>query len=578
LMLYDQMPSNSSNDLHRQLDLDFALKAAGLGIWELDPTTKRIRWDDKCRELFGLTEDKLLSCEQVIKHIHPDDVKQVHEAVRRAISEESGETYDVTYRTLGADDGKLRWVRFVGRSYSTEAGVVYRLAGIAQEAVSPILTQQAQTGDVHYRGQSEEPIKQSEVHKPTNQDSWAWLNRIFEQAPVAIALLSGAEYRIRLANATMYKIWQLPAEHESVIGQPVFAAFPNIAGIGLEELLDQVRQTQQAVSGLEAPYASDGSPTAYVNFVYAPIIDEANDVSVVVIATDVSQQVETRQRLKESEERYRYLSEKLATSNEELAAVNEELASNNEELEESNSLLSHSNENLQRFAYVASHDLQEPLRKIQQFGDLLRAQHDGFTNAELDYLERMQSAASRMSILIRDLLSFSRISTHREASVPVALKDVVDSALTTLELTIEETGAEVIVGDLPTISGDASQLRQLFQNLLSNAIKFHRPGVVPVIKVDAKRVLATDLPISVKPIRSSRKYVQIDVTDNGIGFDEKYLDRIFEVFQRLHGRNEFSGTGIGLAICEKVVFNHGGAITAMSQPGQGSTFSMYFPV
>ncbi|GAB3750912.1 ATP-binding protein [Spirosoma pomorum] len=577
-MLYDQVPSNSSNDLHRQLDIDFALKAAGLGIWEFDPTTNQIKWDDKCRELFGFPKDKVLSYDQVTKYIHPEDVDRVLEAVRRAVSEEPGETCDVTYRTLGADDGQLRWVRFVGRSYFTEAGDVYRFAGIAQEITPPVLTQQARTDEVHDRGQSEGQIKQAEVDNPANQDSWSWLNRIFEQAPVAIALLSGADYRIKLANATMYKIWQLPAEHESIIGQPVFTAFPNIAGIGLEDLLDQVRQTQQPVTGIEAPYASEGSPTAYVNFVYAPIIDETTEVSVVVIATDVSQQVETRQRLRESEERYRYLSEKLATSNEELAAVNEELASNNEELEESNSLLSHSNENLQRFAYVASHDLQEPLRKIQQFGDLLRAQHDGFTKAELDYLERMQSAASRMSILIRDLLSFSRISTHREASVPVALEDVMNSALTTLELTIEETEAAVIVGDLPTISGDASQLRQLFQNLLSNAIKFHRPGVAPVIKVDAKRVPANDLPISVKPIRSSRKYVQIDVTDNGIGFEEKYLDRIFEVFQRLHGRNEFSGTGIGLAICEKVVFNHGGAITAMSQPGQGATFSVYFPV
>jgi signal transduction histidine kinase len=285
------------------------------------------------------------------------------------------------------------------------------------------------------------------------------------------------------------------------------------------------------------------------------------------------------------EDQVQQRTEELAAANEELAAINEELTNNNEEyaaineeLEESNGLLIRSNDNLQRFAYVASHDLQEPLRKIQQFGDLLQNQYGPHLGDGINYLERMQAAASRMSTLIRDLLSFSRISTQRDSSAPVALNDIVDSVLITLELTIAETRAKVVVNDLPTISGDASQLRQLFQNLLSNALKFRQTGVAPVITVSTQVVAAFDLPPSVKPARSSRGYYRIDVADNGIGFDEKYLDRIFEVFQRLHGRNEFSGTGIGLAICEKVVTNHGGVITASSQPGQGATFSIYLPV
>ena len=255
----------------------------------------------------------------------------------------------------------------------------------------------------------------------------------------------------------------------------------------------------------------------------------------------------------------------------------QELAIKLRELQEVNRLLNRSNENLQRFAYVASHDLQEPLRKIQQFGDLLRTRYAEATGDELTYIQRMQSAASRMSTLIRDLLSFSRVSVEHDTSTAVPLNNVVHTVLTDLELVIAETGAVINVASLPTVWGDATQLGQLLQNLLSNALKFRRAGIAPLIEVNARPVEAAALPPSVKPARDASTYLRIDVVDNGIGFDEKYVDRIFEVFQRLHGKSEFTGTGIGLAICERVAANHGGAITATSKPGQGSTFSIYLP-
>ena len=269
--------------------------------------------------------------------------------------------------------------------------------------------------------------------------------------------------------------------------------------------------------------------------------------------------------------------EELAAANKALSATNEEYAVLNKELAKSNSLLVRSNENLQTFAYVASHDLQEPLRKIQQFGDLLKTRYADSVGEELTYLERMQSAAKRMSTLIKDLLDFSRISTQRDASGTVALDAILKQVLSTLELTLQETGAQVELDPLPKVQGDASQLTQLFQNLLSNAIKFRRPGVVPHVVVKASWLTADHLPETFKLGRETLAYHQIDVSDNGIGFDEKYVDRIFQVFQRLHGKNEYAGTGIGLAICERVVTNHGGAITAKSQPGQGATFMIYLP-
>lgn len=239
--------------------------------------------------------------------------------------------------------------------------------------------------------------------------------------------------------------------------------------------------------------------------------------------------------------------------------------------------LERSNENLQQFAYVASHDLQEPLRKIQSFGNLLQNQYAEQLGTGVDYLQRMQVAAHRMSTLIRDLLAYSRISTRQEAPASVPLGKVVEQAVADLDLLIKDTGATIEVDPLPVVPGDASQLGQLFQNLLSNALKFRRANVPPVIEVHCQLVNADAVPPSVSPTRSAATYYRIDVADNGVGFDEKYLDRIFHVFQRLHGRSQYDGTGIGLAICEKVVANHGGAITAVSQPSQGAKFSIYLP-
>ncbi|RZL07710.1 MAG: hypothetical protein EOO89_22670, partial [Pedobacter sp.] len=160
----------------------------------------------------------------------------------------------------------------------------------------------------------------------------------------------------------------------------------------------------------------------------------------------------------------------------------------------------------------------------------------------------------------------------------VSLTEVVKTALTDLELVIAETGAAITVDILPHVQGDRSQLEQLFQNLLSNALKFRRVDTSPVIQVRVKTLASTKLPPSVKPARTAKVYHCISVSDNGIGFEEKLVPRIFQVFQRLHGQSAFAGTGIGLAICEKVVTNHGGVITANSQPGKGSTFSVYLPL
>lgn len=238
--------------------------------------------------------------------------------------------------------------------------------------------------------------------------------------------------------------------------------------------------------------------------------------------------------------------------------------------------LEQSNRELQDFASVASHDLQEPLRKIQAFGDLLA--HDcGHLLPETgqQYLKRMQNAASRMQTLINDLLAFSRVTTKAKPFVAVNLNQVAQEVLSDLEVQIERVGGQVEVGQLPTIEADPLQIRQLFQNLVSNSLKFHRPDVAPCIRLQAQLARKQASPGNDAPITD---VCQILVEDNGIGFEEKYLDRIFTVFQRLHYRNEYEGTGVGLAICRKIAERHGGSITANSKVGEGSTFIVTLPV
>ncbi len=406
-----------------------------------------------------------------------------------------------------------------------------------------------------------------------------WLECIFQQAPVAIALLEGSDYRIKLANPTMYEIWQLLPQHQSVIGRPLFEVLPTIADVGLAELLAEVRRTKQSIKGLDIPYRKKDNHRAYLNFVYAPIDDGQGNTNIVMIATDVTSQVLTRQDLADSENQFLQQSKALVTSNQDLAVANQRLAINNRDLETANSQLSRSNSALEQFAYVASHDLQEPLRKIQQFGDIVQSRFSEQLGAEgAQYVERMQLAATRMSTLIKDLLTYSRLSTRQDAAEAVNLTNVVQEAVANLELLISETGALIQVGSLPTLQGQYTQFVQLFQNLIGNAIKFRQSSVPCQVSISSRVIMAAELAQVVKPVRPTDHYHVISVADNGIGFDEQYLSRIFQVFQRLHSRGEYVGTGVGLAVCEKVATNHGGAITATSQLGKGATFYVCLPV
>ncbi|MFQ5570318.1 MAG: PAS domain S-box protein, partial [Rhodothermales bacterium] len=265
-------------------------------------------------------------------------------------------------------------------------------------------------------------------------------------------------------------------------------------------------------------------------------------------------------------------------SEQQLKALNESLerrvAERTVELERANVALHQRNRELQDFAYVASHDLQEPLRKIRAFADLMSTDYEAIVGENgLYYLDRMQDAALRMSVLINDLLAISRVSTRGQAFSIIDLNLVLAGVLSDLEYRIREVDGEVVIGGLPSLEADPTQMRQLFQNLIGNAIKFHQAGTSPMVSVTGEVVHSDELSPG-----SSQPVCRIQVQDNGIGFDEKYLDRIFSPFQRLHGRSEYPGTGVGLAICRRIVERHQGTITASSTSGQGASFIVTLPV
>jgi two-component system sensor kinase FixL len=228
-----------------------------------------------------------------------------------------------------------------------------------------------------------------------------------------------------------------------------------------------------------------------------------------------------------------------------------------------------SNQELQDFASVAAHDLQEPLRKIQSFSDRIVTKAKNELGEEYrDYLTRIQSSAKRMQTLINDLLTYSRVTTRALPFIPLDLNDAVKHVVSDLEVRLEQSKGKIEFKDLATIYADPSQIHQLLLNLIGNGLKFFKPGTPPIVTVTTKIVDG----------EKGQKFCEISVQDNGIGFDEKYLDRIFTIFQRLHGRTEYEGTGIGLAVCRKIVDRHGGHITAKSVPNEGSTFIVKLPI
>lgn len=280
--------------------------------------------------------------------------------------------------------------------------------------------------------------------------------------------------------------------------------------------------------------------------------------ALVGVLQNVTPQVLARQKLEDSESQYRQLATELEAR----------VKQRTQDLERSNL-------DLMQFASVASHDLKEPIRKVQTFGTLLREMlTDRLNEKEEELFQRLINSTVRMQALVSDVLRLSKLSDTTTTAEPVDLNAVIDQIRDDLELTIREQGAEFRVGTLPAVRAEPTQMHQLFLNLLSNALKFQN-GQTPLIRVEPVPLTGAIVAELGLP---NPDYAVVAVSDNGIGFDPKYKDRIFGMFQRLHGRSQFAGTGIGLTIVKKIVDNHRGYIDVQSQPGQGTTFRVALPL
>ncbi len=249
------------------------------------------------------------------------------------------------------------------------------------------------------------------------------------------------------------------------------------------------------------------------------------------------------------------------------------------QLEKTIEELKRSNANLEDFAHAASHDLKEPIRKINYFSERLKHQFEALLDEEgAKTFERLQVASERMRLLVDDLLEYSHVSMLPREFEEIKLDEKIQKVLDDLELVIKEKGAKITVGKLPVIKGYKRQIQQLFQNLVSNALKYSKPGIAPEISITSQLTNGMGVPENLLMQDSNTDYHLIEVKDNGIGFEQMHAERIFQMFQRLHGNSEYKGTGVGLSIARKVVQNHHGAIKAESDPGKGSTFKVYLPV
>jgi PAS domain S-box-containing protein len=412
-------------------------------------------------------------------------------------------------------------------------------------------------------------VTQQVLVRQAIEQSEARFRGFIQEAPFAIAVYETADLVISVANPAMIKLW---GKTPAVIGEKLADALPELQGQPFIPLLNLVYSSGQTyrTAEQEAKLMVDGQLQSFwFSFVYQPLTDTSGAVyGILNMAVDVTERVVARQLIEEREGQYRDLSRHLE----------ERVAERTQELSHANQDLQRSNDYLQQFSYVASHHLQEPLRKIQTFSSLLNEKFDGkIDEAGTNYLNRITSAGARMSALIKDLLSYSQVATHQQGFGLIALDTVLADVLGDLSSVTTQRKAQIVIDKLPLVQGDASQLHQLFKNLLSNAIKFTPLEEAPQIHIQYIQRQPGELPADVRPNRAALFYHEISVSDKGIGFDPKYLYRIFQVFQRLHSPAEYTGTGVGLAICQRVVENHGGAITADSRLGEGSTFCLYLP-
>ncbi len=465
----------------------------------------------------------------------PDAVFQIERSLKQSQQELSVQKLSDQHVYIPAADGSPLFCQ-----WDTIAAPLLNSGG----AIQALMLQVAEVG-VCVRDDEERLLEIEALREQKNaaSESASLLKAIIDTAQAGIFLFTPiydsagtlTDFRFRMANKMLSSyVGQQPGD---VVGELGSTWFPSYKVNGLFELYSDT-----AINGntnrFDFHYDNDGIDV-WLDIMSTPVNGE-----VLVTFTDHTSLKSLQQRLE---------------------AHVEELRS--------------SNASLEQFAYIASHDLQEPLRKIKAFGDMLQTRYREALGKEgSDLIGRMQSAANRMSHLIEDLLTYSRVSVKPGKLETIDPNKVVDGVLFDLERMIHQHGAQIQVEKLAPVTGQETQLGQVFLNLITNALKFHQPDQAPQIRISSRTVSGRDSGQTVNAEDMNRQFQLIEVNDCGIGFDMQYREKIFQIFQRLHGRTEYPGTGVGLSIVKKVIENHDGYIDAQSEPGAGATFSILLPV
>lgn len=593
-----------SNKLDRTLrQLEQILSTSKVGTWQWHIQQDYMAADDNLVEMFSADTPlakKGLPLETFIATIHEDDRERVRTAIQDAI--DNGSPYEEEYRTV-SKKGNTRWVIARGTVDLDDGGEPMLFSGTIID-----ITDRKRAADVQaFLSNVSKELSSTLNYKkmlvgitnlcvPTIAD-WCTIDlydpeKGFEQVSVAHQDPKKVDEAREYRRKNTLDIDE-PTGIPNVLRTGKTEYYPNIteqmleAGIQDPEQLTYMKSLNLH-SVVMAPLRINEKVVGGITFVTSDShryitetdLEVINDLAhrISLAMTNSKLYADSQQSLKHQKKleqdllhekqklalRVKERTHQLQLTNEGLRDEIDKRETAERKLYDHSKELTRSNEELENFAYVASHDLQEPLRKIQSFGDLLLSEYGDSLGIEgADYLKRMHSAANRMSNLIGDLLDFSRVARKTHPKRDVDLNIVVSEVLGDLETRIVETNATVKTGKLPVICADPTHMRQLFQNLIGNALKFHKPGQPPLVTVRS---------------RTKSNGVEVTVSDNGVGFDEKYLDRIFSVFQRLHERTKYEGTGIGLAICRKIVEYYGGTITASSKKGEGATFSVWLPI
>ncbi len=524
----------------KEVILNNAVELAELGNWTVYLPSGKAVVAPRMAEWLGISAIES-NTEAFMQCIHEDDRERVRNALLRTLEPDSDGLYREEYVIVSPRTGQKRIISAIGRAFFDKSGKPVKIEGTSRDVTT------------------------ERTHQYKLEEKEAELRNAIELAELGTWSLDALTGKITYSGRLQHWLGIKNAVVNPGGSPRIHKNDRERIRIALETALKK-GGTGRFDEEYTIINATTGAPRVIHASGQARYDEYGNAVSISGTAQDITIQRDLQAALKQ---KVRIRTEELASAIEKLQVMNCDLTFSNEQLR-------HSNDELAQYAYVASHDLQEPLRKIQVYISML-SRDKMISRGSLDLVSRVHASSERMRLLILDLLDFSRLQKSGVVYQSVNLNNVVKDILHDFELLSHEKNATFRLGELPIVEAVDLQMNQLFCNLISNSLKFTRQGVPPVISISAHVLTAEQVQDYIRTPVPSATYHKISVQDNGIGFEKQYSDHIFEIFKRLHGRETFPGSGIGLALCRKITTNHGGALYAESTPGKGTIFCLILP-